>query len=140
MPAFLALAAALIAATPACVLAPLWRGQRGPGARLAVFVAGAAIGLYALLGTPGRAFDPALREAPRTVDDAIARLQSELQRDPAARWLAPARRRLADQGRRWNRAMAFARAATLAPGRSDVLAEAAGAGQADPDAASTRRR
>ena len=133
MPAFLALAAALVAATLACVLAPLWRGQRGLALALAVFVAGAAIGLYALLGTPA-ALDPALREAPRTVDDAIARLQSELQRDPAQpdgwRLLG---RALADQGKAVESREAFARAATLRPDDPDVLAEAAEArAKADP--------
>ena len=98
MPAFIALAALLVVATLALVLVPLWRKQRGFAAAISVFVTGAAIGLYALLGTPA-ALDPALREGPQTMDDAISRLQLELQRNPAQpdgwRLLG---RALADQG------------------------------------------
>jgi len=125
MHAFVALAALLLLATLALVLAPLWRGQRGLAISLAVLVAGAAIGLYALLGTPA-ALDPAMREAPRTIEAAIARLQGELQRDPAQpdgwRLLG---RALADQGESTAARDAFARAATLRPDDPDVLAEAA---------------
>ncbi|GAA5009658.1 tetratricopeptide repeat protein [Pseudoluteimonas lycopersici] len=125
MPAFVAIAALLVVATLALVLAPLWRTQRGLAVSLAVLVAGAAIGLYALLGTPA-ALDPALREAPQTVDDAIERLQAELQRNPMQadgwRLLGHA---LADQGKLDASRDAFARAATLRPDDPDVLAEAA---------------
>ena len=125
MPAFLALAALLTLAILALALAPLWRTQRGSAVAISVFVAGAAIGLYALLGTPA-ALDPALREAPRTVDDAIARLQGELQRNPAQpdgwRLLG---RVLAEQGKFEPSRDAFARAATLRPDDPDTLAEAA---------------
>lgn len=133
MPAFVALAALLLVATLALVLAPLWRGQRGLALALSVFVAGAAIGLYALLGTPA-ALDPALREAPQTMDEAIARLQRELQRNPAEpegwRLLG---RALADQDKLGDSRDAFARAATLRPNDPEILAEAAEArAKADP--------
>jgi cytochrome c-type biogenesis protein CcmH len=133
MPAFVAIAALLVVATLALVLAPLWRAQRGLAISLAVLVAGAAIGLYALLGTPA-ALDPALREAPQTIDDAIARLQGELQRNPAQpdgwRLLG---RALAEQGKLAESRDAFARAATLRPDDPEVLAEAAEArAKADP--------
>lgn len=133
MQVFVALAALLTLAILALALAPLWRTQRGAAVGISAFVAGAAIGLYALLGTPA-ALDPALREAPRTVDDAIARLQGELQRDPAQpdgwRLLG---RVLAEQGRFGPSRDAFARAATLRPDDPDALAEAAEArAKADP--------
>ena len=133
MPAFIALAALLVVATLALVLAPLWRKQRGFAAAISVFVTGAAIGLYALLGTPA-ALDPALREGPQTMDDAISRLQLELQRNPAQpdgwRLLG---RALADQGKFGDSRDAFARAATLRPDDPDTLAEAAEArAKADP--------
>jgi len=133
MPGFIALAALLTLATLALVLAPLWRGQRGLALALATLVAGAAIGLYALLGTPA-ALDPALREAPQTMDDAIARMQQELQRNPAQpegwRLLG---RALADQGKSDESRDAFARAAALRPDDPEVLAEAAQArALADP--------
>lgn len=133
MQVFVAVAALLTLAILALALAPLWRTQRGAAVGISAFVAGAAIGLYALLGTPA-ALDPALREAPRTVDDAIARLQGELQRDPAQpdgwRLLG---RVLAEQGRFGPSRDAFARAATLRPDDPDALAEAAEArAKADP--------
>ena len=133
MGAFLALAALLALATLALVLAPLWRRQRRLAAAISAFAIGAAIGLYALLGTPA-ALDPAMREAPRTLDDAIARLQDELQRNPAQpdgwRLLG---RALAGQGNLAESRDAFARAATLRPDDADVLAEAAEArAKADP--------
>lgn len=133
MQVFAALAALLTLAILALALAPLWRAQRGAAVAISAFVAGAAIGLYALLGTPA-ALDPALREAPQTVDDAIARLQGELQRDPAQpdgwRLLG---RVLAEQGRFGPSRDAFARAATLRPDDPDALAEAAEArAKADP--------
>jgi cytochrome c-type biogenesis protein CcmH len=133
MPAVIALAALLVVATLALALAPLWRRQRGFAAAISVFVTGAAIGLYALLGTPA-ALDPALREAPQTIDDAITRLQGELQRNPAQpdgwRLLG---RALAGQGKLVESRDAFARAATLRPDDPDVLAEAAEArAKADP--------
>jgi cytochrome c-type biogenesis protein CcmH len=133
MPAFIALAALLVVATLALALAPLWRRQRGFAAAISVFVTGAAIGLYALLGTPA-ALDPALREAPQTIDDAITRLQGELQRNPAQpdgwRLLG---RALAGQGKLVESRDAFARAATLRPDEAEVLAEAAEArAKADP--------
>ena len=133
MPAFIALAALLVVATLALVLVPLWRKQRGFAAAISVFVTGATIGLYALLGTPA-ALDPALREGPQTMDDAISRLQLELQRNPAQpdgwRLLG---RALADQGKFDASRDAFARAATLRPDDPDTLAEAAEArAKADP--------
>jgi len=133
MAAFIALAALLVVATLALVLVPLWRKQRGFAAAISVFVTGAAIGLYALLGTPA-ALDPALREGPQTMDDAISRLQLELQRNPAQpdgwRLLG---RALADQGKFDASRDAFARAATLRPDDPDTLAETAEArAKADP--------
>jgi len=133
MHAFVVLAALLLLATLALVLSPLWRTQRGLAISLGVFVAGAAIGLYALLGTPA-ALDPAMRVAPQTIDDAIARLQQELQRNPAQpdgwRLLG---RALAGQGAFAESRDAFARAATLRPDDPEVLAEAAEArAKADP--------
>ena len=133
MSIFIALAALLTLAILALVLAPLWRAQRGLAISLAVLVFGGAIGLYALLGTPA-ALDPALREAPQTIDDAISRLQQEMQRNPAQpdgwRLLG---RALAEQGKLVESRDAFARAAALRPDDPDVLAEAAEArAKADP--------
>ena len=133
MAAFVALAALLAVATLAFVLGPLWRARNGLAAAISILVAGAAIGLYALLGTPA-ALDPALREAPKTLHDAIARLQAELQRNPAQpdgwRLLGGA---LAGEGKFDAARDAYARAATLRPDDPGVLAEAAEArAKADP--------
>ena len=125
MPAFVAIAALLCLAILAFVLRPLWRGQRGLAVALAALLSGAAIGLYALLGTPA-ALDPTLREAPKTIPEAISRLQRELQRDPTQadgwRLLGQA---LATEGKLAESSDAFARAATLRPDDPDTLAEAA---------------
>jgi cytochrome c-type biogenesis protein CcmH len=133
MAAFIVLATLLALATLASVLAPLWRAQRGLALGLATLLGGTAIGLYALLGTPA-ALDPAMREAPRTTEEAVARLRMELQRNPAQpegwRLLGGV---LAMQGKAADARDAYARAATLRPDDPDVLAEAAEArAKADP--------
>lgn len=125
MLAFIISAALLTIATLALVLAPLWRGQRSLVLPLALFVAGTALGLYALLGTPA-ALDPAAREAPQNLDDAIARLQQALQRDPGQadgwRLLGGV---LSGQGRMQEANDAYAHAVKLRPDDPGVLAEAA---------------
>ncbi len=124
---FAALAVALTLAVLAFVLRPLWRGRAAPMPVLSL-VAGlmlATFALYRLLGTPA-ALDPAVRKAPETLQDAVAQLEAQLQRDPRQpegwRLLgrAYASAQQADESRD-----AFARAAQLAPDEPDVLVEAA---------------
>ncbi len=125
MATFIAIAAALALATFAWVLRPLWRTRPLP-----VFAAVAGLGfavalLYLLVGTPA-ALDPAQRELPKTMDEAIARLEAELQRDPnqidGLRLLA---RAYLQREQPANAREAYARAVTLAPDDADLLAESA---------------
>ncbi len=133
MVAFVAIAALLALATFAWVLRPLWQARPLP-----VFAAIAGLGLatallYRVVGAPA-ALDPAQRELPRTMDEAIARLEAELERDPnqvdGLRLLARAylQREAPAKARD-----AYARAVKLAPDDPDLLAESAEArALADP--------
>ncbi len=133
MAAFVAFAAALALATFAWVLRPLWRMRPLP-----VFAAVAGLGfavalLYLAIGTPA-ALDPAQRELPKTMDEAIARLETELQRDPnqvdGLRLLARAYLQREQPAKARD---AYARATKLAPDDADLLAESAEArALADP--------
>jgi cytochrome c-type biogenesis protein CcmH len=138
MAVFVAIAAALALAVFAWVLRPLWQVRPLP-----VFAAIAGLGLaiallYRAVGTPA-ALDPAQRELPKTMDEAIVRLEAELQRDAALtgtsqvdglRLLARAylQRQQPVKARD-----AYARALKLAPDDADLLAESAEArALADP--------
>lgn len=132
MAVFATIAALLALATFAWVLRPLWRQHRALSAAVVVLAASAG-GLYWLVGTPG-ALDPAQREVPKTMDEAIARLEAELQRDPnqidGLRLLARAYLQREQPAKARD---AYARAARLAPDDPDLLAEAAEArALADP--------
>jgi cytochrome c-type biogenesis protein CcmH len=129
---FAAIAALLSTSILAFVLRPLWRSKPLPAAALTVVVLLATTALYRLVGTPA-ALDPAASRAPASMDEAIAQLEAELQRDPgqadgwrllgrAYRQRQPARSR-----------DAYARAARLAPDDDDIQVEYAEArALADP--------
>ena len=124
---FLAIAGVAVVAILAWVLRPLWRGAQGRVAA-AGLVAGlslATLSLYALVGTPA-ALEPAAREAPATLDDAIAQLEAQLAREPQAveGWRLLGRAH-ASAGRAEAARDAYAKAAALAPEDPDVLVEAA---------------
>ena len=123
---FLAIATIATLAVLAYVLRPLWIG--GARAAVAGLVAGlalATLSLYALVGTP-LALDPVVREAPRTLEAAIAQLQAQLQREPQSvegwRLLGRAQASAGEAGKARD---AYAEAARLAPEEPDVLVEAA---------------
>lgn len=125
MSIFVVIALVLAVATLVLTFAPLLHRHRGTG--IALVVAGLAItgGLYALVGTPA-ALDPESRSAPRTLADAVSRLETEMQRDPGQ---AEGWRLLADAYRAQSRfadaSDAFARAVELQPKDPDLLAQAA---------------
>ncbi|MCJ0824970.1 tetratricopeptide repeat protein [Luteimonas sp. 50] len=125
--AFAALASALTLGVLVFVLRPLWRGRAAPLPVLSLLAALmlATFGLYRLVGTPA-ALDPAARKAPDTLQDAIAQLQAQLQRDPrqVEGWRLLGRARAAN-GQAEQAREAYARAAKLAPDEPDVLVEAA---------------
>ena len=81
MTVFVAIAALLCIATVAVLLRPLWRDARGVAAGIGVVMLASTGLLYMLVGTP-RALDGTAQQSPKTLGDAIAQLEAELQRDP----------------------------------------------------------
>lgn len=133
MAAFLVAAVVLLVLVLGLVLRPLWGTSRGVAAALAAALLCSASALYLLVGTPA-ALDPAAREAPRTLVDAIDRLEAQLVKSPTDvdGWRLLGRAYASEQQTDKARD-AFARAATLAPDNSDILTEAAEASAfADP--------
>ncbi|NZA28470.1 tetratricopeptide repeat protein [Luteimonas sp. SJ-92] len=129
---FLLLAGVLVVATSFALAWPL-RAQRGLFAGIVVAVPVFALSLYSLVGTPA-GLEPAQRETPRTLAEAIARLEADLERDPrqAEGWRLLGRA-YREEERAEDARDAFARAAKLAP--EDVGAQleyAESRAQADP--------
>lgn len=136
MAGFVALSVALTMVVLALLLRPLWRGQPKFASGIAATLALSMFALYGLVGTPA-ALDPAARQAPATMQAAVAQLEAALQRDPGQLegWRLLGRAYSAGQQPAKARA-AFARAAALAPQQPDVLVEAA---EASALAAADRR-
>lgn len=125
MAVFLVFALLLCLLVLATLLRPLWHGARGVALGIGIAVLLSTGLLYKLVGTP-QALDPATRQAPRTLEEAVVQLKAALARDPAQAdgWalLGQAYQRLGDAT---NARDAFARAARLAPDNADILTEAA---------------
>jgi cytochrome c-type biogenesis protein CcmH len=125
MTAFVILAVLLLLAVLAVLLRPLWRDARAVAIGVGVVAATSTLLLYQLVGTP-QALDPAAVTAPATLGDAIAQLETEMQRNPkqAEGW-----RLLAQGYQREQQTIkardAYAKAAELAPGDAAILTEAA---------------
>ena len=133
MAVFLFAATVLLALVLLLVLRPLWRTTRGVALALGAAIVVSVVSLYLLVGTPA-ALDPAARQAPTTLADAIGRLEAQLAKAPddAEGWRLLGRAYASEQQTVKARD-AFVRAATLAPDNPDVLAEAAEASAfADP--------
>lgn len=111
--------------TLAYVLRPLWRTRRVAGIAVIAGLTLATAMTYFAIGTPA-ALDPAQREMPRTLEDAIVKLEGELQRDPnqVEGWRLLARGYIA-QGNAAKASDALAHALKLAPDDPDLLAEGA---------------
>ncbi|HEY0506268.1 MAG TPA: tetratricopeptide repeat protein [Lysobacter sp.] len=111
--------------TLAYVLRPLWRTRRVAGIAVIAGLTLATAMTYFAIGTPA-ALDPAQREMPRTLEDAIVKLEGELQRDPnqVEGWRLLARAYIA-QGNAAKASDALAHALKLAPDDPDLLAEGA---------------
>lgn len=109
----------------AVVLRPLWRPRPLAGAALVASLLCVAASLYWLVGTP-RALDPAQRQAPATLAEAIERMQAELERDPRQieGWRLLARAYLAEN-RPAEASGALARALAVSPDDPGLLTEAA---------------
>ena len=125
MAIFVAIAALLCLATVAVLLRPLWRDARGVALGMGVVMLASTGLLYMLVGTP-RALDRTAQQTPKTLGDAIAQLEAELQRDPrqAEGWrlLGQAYQR---EGKAKQSRDAFAKAVALLPDNPDLLSEAA---------------
>ena len=125
MTIFIAIAALLCLIVLATLLRPLWRDARGVALGIGVITLLSTALLYRLIGTP-QALDPASRQAPQTLEEAVAQLKAALARDPqqAQGWalLGQAYLRMEDAA---NARDAFAKAAKLAPENADFLTEAA---------------
>ncbi len=125
MAAFLGFAALLCLIVLATLLRPLWRDARGVALGIGAITLVSTALLYQLVGTP-QALDPASRQAPRTLEEAVVQLKAALARNPqqAEGWalLGQAYLRMEDAG---NARDAFAKAARLAPDNADFLTEAA---------------
>jgi cytochrome c-type biogenesis protein CcmH len=133
MAAFLAATIVLVVLVLGLVLRPLWGATRGLAIALGAALVCSAAALYLLVGTP-TALDPAARQAPTTLADAIGRLEAQLAKSPGdvEGWRLLGRAYASEQQTEKARD-AFARAAALATDDADVLAEAAEASAfADP--------
>ncbi len=125
MTTFMIIAIVLVLAVLAVLLRPLWRDARGVAIGIGVVVAASTLLLYQLVGTP-QALNPTALKAPETLGDAIAQLETELQRNPdqAEGW-----RLLAQGYQREEQNIkardAYAKAAALAPADATILTEAA---------------
>ncbi|MFO7338310.1 MAG: cytochrome C biogenesis protein [Lysobacteraceae bacterium] len=132
---FVIVAALLSVAVLGRVLWPVWRGPRWPLGAAVASLSVVVLGLYVLVGTPQALRAPAAAEAPRTLQEAVARLEEELQRNPDAAegWalLGRSRAALGDQAGARD---AYARAVALAPDEPGLLVDAAEArALADPE-------
>lgn len=125
MVAFVIAGLVLAVLTLAYVLRPLWRTRRAAGLGAVAGLVLATGLMYFAIGTPA-ALDSTQREMPRTLDEAIAKLETELQRDPnqVEGWRLLGRAYVAE-GNSAKAADALGRALKLAPDDPDLLAEAA---------------
>lgn len=123
MAVFATLAVVLAIAVAVALAWPLRRHSLAQFASIAIAVPLLAFGLYQLVGTPA-ALDASVREAPETMQDAIAQLQAELQRDPqqAEGWRLLGRARI-EQEQFAEARDAYAHAAKLLPDNGDVQVE-----------------
>ena len=127
MPLFLLVAALVTLAAALVIAAPLRGHSRRAAVVMALAVPVLAAGLYMMVGTPG-GLDPGQRQAPTTMEEALALLEADLERDPRQpegwRLLG---RAYAELERPDDARDAFRRAARLDPENLDAQVEYAGA-------------
>lgn len=125
MVAFVIAGLVLAVLTLAYVLRPLWRTRRAAGLGVVAGLTLATGLMYFAIGAPA-ALDSTLPEMPKTLEEAIAKLETELQRDPnqVEGWRLLGRAYVAD-GKVDKASHALDRALKLAPDDPDLLAEAA---------------
>ncbi len=136
MAVFALLAVLMTLATVVVLTIGLRRGASRVALAVMLLVPVLVAGMYALVGTP-RALDPVERATPDSLDEAIARLEGDLERDPRQPegWLLLGRA-YAELQRYTDARDALARAAKLMPEDDAIQVEAA---QASARAAPDRR-
>lgn len=136
MALFALIAVLMTLATVVVLTIGLRRGASRVALAVILLVPVLVAGMYALVGTP-RALDPVERATPDSLDDAIARLEGDLERDPRQPegWLLLGRA-YAELQRYTDARDALARAAKLMPEDDAIQVEAA---QASARAAPDRR-
>lgn len=122
---FIAAGLVLAVLTLVYVLRPLWRTRRVAGLSAVIGLVLATGLMYVAIGTPA-ALDSSQREMPKTLEEAIAKLEAELKRDPnqVEGWRLLGRAYVA-QGQPGKAADALGRALKLMPDDPDLLTETA---------------
>ncbi|GAA5072354.1 tetratricopeptide repeat protein [Lysobacter panacisoli] len=122
---FIAAGLVLAVLTLVYVLRPLWRTRRVAGLSAVIGLVLATGLMYVAIGTPA-ALDSSQREMPKTLEEAIAKLEAELQRDPnqVEGWRLLGRAYVA-QGEPGKAANALGSALKLMPDDPDLLTETA---------------
>lgn len=125
MTAFVIASAALVVLVLGWVLRPVWQTRPAVGLAMLAMLGLVTALTYGLIGTPN-ALDPLQRTAPKTMEEAIVRLEAELRRDPnQIEGLRVLARAYASQERPADARDALERAVALAPDDPDLLTEAA---------------
>ena len=127
MAAFLIISALLVLLAAVVLARPLLAQSRGLAVGMGAGVALLTVALYLAIGTPG-GMDPGERQAPTTMEEAVARLEAELERDPrqGEGWRLLGRAYL-ELGRPEDARDAFEQAAKLDPEDLSAQVEYAGA-------------
>ena len=130
---FATLATAVTIGVLVWVLWPLWRTRPWPLAAAVLALAVSVLALYRVVGTPA-ALEQTARAAPQSLEDAVAQLRAELERNPnqPEGWALLARSQAA-LGDAAGARDTYARAVQLAPDEPSLLVDAAESrAQADP--------
>lgn len=130
---FATLATAVTIGVLVWVLWPLWRARPWPLAAAVLALAVSVLALYRVVGTPA-ALEQTARAAPQSLEDAVAQLRAELERNPnqPEGWALLARSQAA-LGDAAGARDTYARAVQLAPDEPSLLVDAAESrAQADP--------
>lgn len=126
MALFATIAVVLTLAVLGGVLLPLWRESRAIMVGVVLTLGLSAFALYELVGTPAAIDQPAMAATPHSMEEAVAQLEAELQRNPgrADGWQLLAKS-YAMLDRQADARDAYARAVRLMPDEPDLLVEAA---------------
>lgn len=125
MTVFVIASAALVLLVLGWVLRPVWQTRPAVGLSTVAMLGLVTALTYSLIGTPD-ALDPLQRTPPKTMEEAIVRLEAELRRDPnQIEGLRVLARAYASQERPADARDTLGRAVALSPEDPDLLTEAA---------------